>query len=143
PESSFRTKFDYDNLLYIVAGEVLKRSSGLSWEDFIEQKIMHVLGMTNSAASLSRMKSKENIIDAHVPIEGKLYTITRNLSETTNAAGGINSSVYDMSKWVSMILNNGKYGSKMDKQLISEKSLKEVMNLQTIIKGSSPYNTHF
>jgi CubicO group peptidase (beta-lactamase class C family) len=38
PVSSFRTKFDYDNLLYIVAGEVLKRASGMSWEEFIEQK---------------------------------------------------------------------------------------------------------
>lgn len=143
PVSSFRTKFDYDNLLYIVAGEVLKRASGMSWEEFIEQKIMNVLGMTNSAASLSRLKSMENIIDAHVPVDGKLQTIARSLSETTNAAGGINSSVEDMSKWVTMILNEGKYGDNLEKQLLSKKTLRELMTLQTVIKGSTPYNTHF
>ena len=36
PVSGFRTKYDYDNLLYIVAGEVVARVSGMSWEDFIE-----------------------------------------------------------------------------------------------------------
>src|SRR3569833_1397062 len=39
PVSSFRTKYDYDNNLYIVAGEVVKRVSGQSWDDFIEQRI--------------------------------------------------------------------------------------------------------
>lgn len=143
PVSSFRTKFDYDNLLYIVAGEVLKRASGLTWEDFIEQKIMAPLNMTNSAASLSRMKSKDNVIDAHVPLDGKLITIARFLSETTNAAGGINSSIEDMNKWVTMLLNKGKYGSNLEKQLISENRLREIMTLQTVIPGTGPYNAHF
>src|SRR5690606_33810600 len=143
PVSSFRTKFDYDNLLYIVAGEVLKRASGMSWEDFIEKRIMAPLGMNNSAASLSRMKSKNNVIDAHVPIEGKLITIARYLSETTNAAGGINSSIENMSKWVTMLLNKGKYGNNLEKQLISELRLAQIMTLQTVIGGSGPYNAHF
>ena len=42
--SGFRTKYDYDNLMYIVAGEVVKRISGISWEDFIETRIMQPLG---------------------------------------------------------------------------------------------------
>ena len=45
--SSFRTKYDYDNNLYIVAGEVVARASGLSWEDFIEKRIMTPLGFKN------------------------------------------------------------------------------------------------
>ncbi|MEJ7674328.1 MAG: serine hydrolase domain-containing protein [Chitinophagaceae bacterium] len=36
--SSFRTKYDYDNNLYIVAGEVLARAAGMSWEDFIQKE---------------------------------------------------------------------------------------------------------
>ena len=40
PVSSFRTKYDYDNNLYIVAGEVVKRVSGISWDDFVQQKIL-------------------------------------------------------------------------------------------------------
>jgi len=40
--SAFRTKYDYDNLLYIVAGEVVARISGMSWENFIKTYILHV-----------------------------------------------------------------------------------------------------
>ena len=36
PVSGFRTKYDYDNLLYIVAGEVIEKVSGVSWCDFID-----------------------------------------------------------------------------------------------------------
>jgi len=35
PVSSFRSKFDYNNLLFIVAGEVIAKVSGKSWCDFI------------------------------------------------------------------------------------------------------------
>ena len=61
PTSSFRTHYDYDNNLYIVAGEVVARISGMSWEDFIEKRIMQPLLMTKSAASISRLKDKSNI----------------------------------------------------------------------------------
>src|SRR6202000_85539 len=40
PESSFRSQFAYDNNLYLVAGEVIARVSGMSWEEFIEKKIL-------------------------------------------------------------------------------------------------------
>ena len=46
PVSSFRSKYDYDNNLYIVAGEVVARVSGTSWEDFVEKRFMQPLGMS-------------------------------------------------------------------------------------------------
>jgi CubicO group peptidase (beta-lactamase class C family) len=56
PVSGFRTKYDYDNLLYIVAGEVIHVVSGKSWGDFVEERIMEPLEMNNSAASFVRLK---------------------------------------------------------------------------------------
>jgi len=89
PVSSFRSKYDYDNLLYIVAGEVVKRASGMSWEDFIEKRIMHPLKMFSSAASYNRLPDKSNVIDAHVPVDGHLQVAGKGLNETANAAAGI------------------------------------------------------
>src|SRR6476620_8967904 len=65
PVSSFRTKYDYDNNLYIVAGEVVSRVSGKSWDDFVEERILGPLGMTHSACSFDRLKDKTNVIDGH------------------------------------------------------------------------------
>ena len=145
PVSSFRTKYDYDNNLYIIAGEVIARASGMSWEDFIEKRIMQPLSMTKSAASIYRLKDKANIINAHAPIDGKVQVIKTDWSETANAAGGIYSNITDLSKWLIMQMNNGKYGDGLNKKLFSEDVHEDMWSPQTIIKtrGGGPYNTHF
>ena len=145
PVSSFRTKYDYDNNLYIVAGEVIARASGMSWEDFIEKRILQPLSMSKSAASIYRLKDKTNIINAHAPIDGKVQVIKTDWSETANAAGGIYSNITDLSKWLIMQMNNGKYGDGLTKKLFSEAVHDDMWSPQTIIKtrGGGPYNTHF
>ena len=106
--SGFRTKFDYDNLLYIVAGEVVARVSGISWQEFIETRIMKPLAMNQSASTFSRLKNKSNVIDAHAPVNGTVQVIKRDFSPTADAAGGIYSNLTDMSKWIIMQMNDGK-----------------------------------
>ncbi|NRS89550.1 CubicO group peptidase (beta-lactamase class C family) [Flavobacterium sp. 7E] len=144
PVSGFRTKYDYDNLLYIVAGEVIHVVSGKNWADFIEDRIMKPLEMNHSAASFIRLKDTTNIIAPHVPIDGKLKVIKRYENQLFDAAAGIYSSVNDLSKWAIMQMNNGKYGPE-NKQLFSQKEHDEMWQLQTIIptKTRAPYNTHF
>ncbi len=143
--SGFRTKYDYDNNLYIVAGEVVARVSGMSWEDFIEKRIMQPLKMTSSAASLNRLKNKTNSINPHAPVNGKVQAIDMDWSETANAAGGIWSSVTDLSKWLIMQMENGKYGEGLSQKLFSEAVHEDMWTPQTIIptRTSAPYNTHF
>jgi CubicO group peptidase (beta-lactamase class C family) len=145
PVSSFRTKYDYDNNLYIVAGEVVERASGMTWENFIETRIMKPLNMTKSAASLSRLKDKSNVVDPHAPVNGKVEAIRIDWSETANAAGGIYSNVTDMSKWIIAQMNKGKYGENLTQQLFSEAVHEEMWSPQTIIsaRATPPYNTHF
>lgn len=143
--SDFRTKYDYDNSLYIVAGEVLAKASGMSWEEFIEKRIMQPVGFNASKASWGRVKNNSNLIDAHVPIDGKVQVVPHDWSETANAAGGIMSNLTDMTKWAILQLNKGKYGEDLKKQLVSERVHQEMWTPQTIIpvRGKTPYNTHF
>ena len=143
--SSFRTKYDYDNNLYIVAGEVVARVSGMSWEDFIEKRIMQPLGFTKSAASVSRLKDNSNTIRPHAPVDGKIETIDIDWSESANAAGGIWSNIIDESKWVILQMNHGKYGEGLKQTLFSENVHEEMWSPQTIIgaRAVPPYNTHF
>jgi len=144
PVSAFRTQYDYDNLLYIVAGEVINKVSGMTWCEFIETQIMKPLDMKNSAASFIRLKDTSNVIAPHVPMDGKLKVIKRYQDQILDPAGGIYSSVNDMSKWMIMQLNNGKYGAE-NKQLFSVKEQTEMWTPQTIIPATTkpPYNTHF
>lgn len=146
PVSSFRSKYDYDNNLYIVAGEVIKRVSGLSWEDFIEQRIMQPLGMRESAASITRLAHGENQVDPHVPVNGVLQTVPFRPNPVMNAAAGIYSNIVDMSLWVRMQLNKGSYGDGGKQRLFSEKVQHEMWSPQTILQtgaNTGSYNTHF
>lgn len=143
--SPFRTKFDYDNLLFMVAGEVVTRVAGMSWEQFVEEQIMNPLAMNRSAASYARLKDKTNVIDGHAVADKKLQVIARHdLKPGQCAAGGIYSSISDMSKWMIAQMNNGKYGDHLEKQLFSTATQKEMWSPQTNLPvKTDKYNSHF
>ncbi|MFC0603592.1 serine hydrolase [Winogradskyella pulchriflava] len=143
PETSFRSKFAYNNNMFIIAGEVLKRVSGLSWEDFIETKIMKPVGMASSKASYNRVTDKSNIIDAHTRAEGKVIQIPHDWSETANAAGGIVSNVPDMLTWAKFLMNDAVTES--GERLLSEAQFHELWQLQTPLKVSATdtYDSNF
>ena len=50
PAHSFRNTMDYNNVMFIVAGEVIHKISGKTWAEFIEERIMKPVGMTASIA---------------------------------------------------------------------------------------------
>ncbi|MDO5510832.1 MAG: serine hydrolase [Weeksellaceae bacterium] len=143
PESSFRSKFGYNNNLYIVAGEVIRRVSGLTWETFIEQRILQPVGMFNSRASYKRVTDRSNIIDAHAPVNGVVEMLPHDWSELANPAGGIMSNIPDMLTWARFLMNKGKTASGL--QLISEKELHTLWQLQTPIPvpANHPYDSKF
>lgn len=142
--SGFRTKYDYDNNLYIVAGEVVTRVSGKSWDDFVDERILQPLGMSKTATCFDRLKDKSNVIDGHAPVNGKVQVIARSTVKVGHSAGGINSNIADLSKWVLCWLNHGKYGEGLNKRLFSENVYRELTSPQTIIQtGPGAYNTHF
>jgi CubicO group peptidase (beta-lactamase class C family) len=145
PKYSFRSKFAYDNNLYLVAGEVIARVSKMRWEDFIEQRILKPLDMKNSAASYYGCSKNPNIIDAHKLMNDTIKPVARYTSTKDDAAGGIYSNVVDMSKWLLMLMNNGKYGEDGNKQLLSEQTVRELLSAQMAIAVGKPgaYNTHF
>jgi len=143
PVTSFRSQYAYDNNLYIVAGEVVARVSGMSWDEYIDKKILHPLGMSHSASSYDRLPDTTDVIDGHARVEGKIKVIARSRSKVDHAAGGIYSSISDLSKWVQLHLADGKYGS--GQQLFSTAVLQERWSPQTILRVGGPgtYNTHF
>lgn len=143
--SPFRTKYDYDNLLYVVAGEVVTRVSGTSWEEFVETRIMRPLGMTGSSASFKGLKEKSNIIDAHVPVDGILQVVSKQENRLHNSSGGIYSNINDLGKWVVMQLNHGRYGPNLEKQIFTDEVHREMWTPQTIkpVRPGGPYTTHF
>lgn len=144
PVSSFRSKYDYDNLLYIVAGEVVERVSGIEYETYVKQQFFEPLEMNNTAMSWHRIQDYSNVIEGHAPVDGKLLPVGLSFTKEANAAAGMYSSITDMSKWVQAQLNEGKFGANLESSLFSEKQHREMWTPQTIVRNAkTPYNTHF
>ncbi len=94
-KSAFRTKWDYDNLLYLVAGELIARKSGMTWEAFIESRIFEPLEMDNSYASLANIVDTSNLSASHSTETSDIRLIPTFEEMINGAAGGIFSNVND------------------------------------------------
>ncbi|MGM0634557.1 MAG: serine hydrolase [Bacteroidota bacterium] len=148
PTSAFRTKFDYDNLLYFIAGEIIKRTSGMSWENFIEKRIFDPLEMNDSYAAITSLNNHKKLSDPHINTDGELSitsTINWDPEKLNGAAGGIYATAEDMAKWLQVLINKGKYGDDLEKELFSEASLQEMWSLHTPnqVDRNPRYNSHF
>jgi len=145
PVSAFRTQFDYDNLLYIVAGEVIHRVSGQPFGTFVEKRILMPLGMNRSKVDKKAMLKDENTAGPHSLIANKVKRINFFENSESAAAGGIYSNVADMTKWMSVQLNRGKYGRNLDSALFSAANSKRMWTIHTPLSAeeSKRYKSHF
>jgi CubicO group peptidase (beta-lactamase class C family) len=143
--SEFRTKYDYNNLLFIVAGEVIERVSGMTWKEFVTENILTPLDMKNTYTSISQIKDTKTLASPHAQKkDGTPYTIPNNTHPMNGAAAAMLSNVNDLTKWMQMHLNDGKYGKKLENTLFSEKSHQKMWSLHTPAnRRSARYNTHF
>jgi len=137
PQSSFRSHYAYDNLLYMTAGQIIPAVTGTSWDDYIRQKIFVPLGMEHSNTSMKLYKTGDDYAFPHSRVDGKLQVIPLEDLGNVGPAGSINSSAADMAKWVQLQLNHGKYVDH-DGRLFSEKQSREMWSPQTILPTGDP-----
>lgn len=144
PVSSFRSAYHYNNLMYIVAGEVVARVSGEDYEDYITHHFFEPLGMDRATMDFDKIEKDPNRIDGHAPVNGKLQITLGTFTEIGKPAAGIYASIEDMSKWVQARLDYGRYGKQLQDSLFSRKQAEEMWTAQMntrVVKGD--YNTHF
>ncbi len=103
----FRAGYGYSNLMYITAGEIIKKVTGKDWGQNVKERILIPLGMDRTIASLTDLKSKGNYSTPHARENDKNYTIPWVDWDNVSATGGLISSVEDISKWMIFNLNHG------------------------------------
>jgi len=107
PQTSFRSEFAYDNLLYMVAGELIPPLTGLSWERFVETRLLAPLGMTGCAAGAAGVPA-DHLASPHAVVDG-VVTVVKPLDVSVAApAGAIHCSVAGMARWMNLQLAEGK-----------------------------------
>jgi CubicO group peptidase (beta-lactamase class C family) len=132
PESSFRSHFAYDNLMYIAAGQIIPAVTGKSWEDYIHDRMLVPLGMNTTNLSNSAFKPTDDYAWPHAKLEGKMKAVEFVNLDNAAPAGSINSSAAEMAKWLLVQLNRGKFTDR-EGQLFSERQSREMWSAQTIL----------
>ena len=136
PATSFRSAYAYDNVLYLVAGEVIQAVTGLSWEDFVAERILKKVGMDDSNVRHSAAAEGGNVATPHARVEGAVRPIAPFTSDNTNPAGGINSGAEDMARWMQVRLARGKLAD--GTALYSERTARELETPVTVRPNSAP-----
>jgi CubicO group peptidase (beta-lactamase class C family) len=106
--TSFRSAYAYDNVLYLVAGELIEAVSGQPWEDFVRGRILRRVGMTDSDVRHSGATEKGNVAGTHAEVNDTVRPVAPFASDNTNPAGGIMAGAADMAKWLLVQLDSGK-----------------------------------
>lgn len=109
PSGSFRASYGYSNLMFITAGLVIEAVTGQAWEEVIQDRFIDPLGMDRTVASVSELQGMGNVASPHSDRGGELRTYAWYGWDNMAAAGGIISSVSDMSRWMRMQLGEGEF----------------------------------
>ena len=109
PVRSFRSHYDYDNLLYIVAGEVAAAAGGASYEELMRREVFQAVGLTRCQVGEFSLNAVGNVAQPHM-WEGDRNLAYRNDPEAvpaiaSAAAGGVRCSLNDMLTWMRMWLD--------------------------------------
>ena len=106
PASSLRSRYAYNNVAFVAAGEVVAAVSGTSWDAFVEGRILRPLGMsrTTSAAPVP----DDNRAAPHLEVKGAVVPIAAMDFGNAGAAASLQSSASDMGRWLAMLLECGR-----------------------------------
>jgi CubicO group peptidase (beta-lactamase class C family) len=111
--ADLRTKWYYNNFGYLIQGMITEKLTGKSWEDNIRERFFTPLNMTRSNLTIAELQTFSNIATGYELVDFKSSKAMKYFNiAAISPAGSINSSVNDMSKWLKVWLNEGKYEGK-------------------------------
>lgn len=130
-EQPFRSASVYSNAMYMVAGEVIAEVSGMSWDEFLKERLHGPLGMNRTNTSITQFSDSEtNIAWPHQEINGEVQPIPRRNFDNVGASASVNSSVLELSRW--MRFNLGDPGVLNGIRYVSQSTMREIHHPQFV-----------
>jgi CubicO group peptidase (beta-lactamase class C family) len=132
PASSFRSKYEYNNLAYLVAGQAIARAAGAPWHTFVQDRLFAPLGMKSADFTASAARALPDHATPHRrDASGKLQSIDWYPDDKQiRASGSIKTSAADLVRWMRLQLNEGVYAGK---RIVSAEALAETHTPQIVV----------
>lgn len=106
----FRYQFQYRNVMFLAAGQLVPRVAGVSWDDYLRREIFQPLEMKRTRPTEAGLDREENVARPHVTdYAGNAVPLPYRAMDNIAPAGSITSSARDMANWAQMWLNGGSF----------------------------------
>jgi CubicO group peptidase (beta-lactamase class C family) len=131
----FGIEFGYQNIMFMIAGDIINKVTGLTWSEFVESRIFMPLGMIQTRPSNDELTKDQDIAYGH--LNNKVMDIYD--FNAAKPAAGMYSSVDELSIWTMLMMNNGTYKGQ---RIISSNALDRIMEPHTILGTSNNQKKH-
>jgi CubicO group peptidase (beta-lactamase class C family) len=137
PSSEIRERYQYSNLMFLAAGVSMEHLMSSTWEELVSERITHPIGMKHTSFTIGDMHKEKDYALPYIDRKGGAKRMAFRDISLIGPAGGMNSNVIDLAKWLQVQMNGGIAGGK---SLIRSSTLKEMHTPQMIIVGALESN---
>lgn len=140
PNYGLREKFQYNNFMFLAQGKIIENLTGKPYRNYLQEKILQPLGMTNLNFSVDSMaKNKDRALGYITTDDDKIKQTEYVNLDVMSSVGGINTSVVEMAKWAMLWANNGVYKGK---RILPANYVRDAIGSHMIIAGGVPANNN-
>ena len=132
PLDPFRISYAYTNFGLTSAAEAVAVNARKPWEDLADDVLFKPLDMTSTSYRFTDFESRRNRALGHIHIDGRYEPRYVRDPQPEAPAGGVSSSVNDLTHWLALMLADGSY---QGKQIVDSKALLPAVTPQIV---SSP-----
>ncbi len=142
PSAPVRSRFEYQNVMYGLAGDLVGRVSGTSWQEFVRRRIFAPLGMGRTVPLGQEAMADPNHVAPHSRQDGSLTPFeTLGLVDPIPAAGSVWISASDEAKWIRFLLDPGAAKDAAGAALLKPETAEEFFRPQVVIQPGGFYPT--
>ncbi|HPA79671.1 MAG TPA: serine hydrolase [Thermoanaerobaculales bacterium] len=135
PGAGLRERFSYSNLMYMVAGRVVERVSGGTWEEFVQRRIFDPLGMSRSGFGSPPAGDRDVAMPHGIDRNGGVAAVPRYTGWAAGPAISIRSCADDLARWVQLLQGRGAFGGR---RLLAEATVEEMFTPQMAVSALGP-----
>tara|TARA_B100001057_G_scaffold103716_2_gene101162 strand:- start:971 stop:2458 length:1488 start_codon:yes stop_codon:yes gene_type:complete len=133
-----RGGYTYQNIMYVVAGQVISKVSGISWQSFVKTNILDKIGLSCTLTWSKDIFEYGNYTFPHqIDYEEGIVHVPFTISDQIGAAGMMWSCSDDMEKYLKFLLNETQL---LDERILDNKTFNYLFKPQIIV-GDSFYPT--
>lgn len=137
PNASFRSRYQYQNLMFMAAGHLAERITGTDWHRLIDERVFTPLGMDRSSTSVAEIPGSGDYALPYVLQDGVLERISFRNMDPMGPAGSINSNVIDMLAYIQTHLDGG---VRAGRRIISPENSARMQQPQFAMPGESEFS---